>query len=197
MTLPHAISKEHEQFLLSKYHLFEKAQTIESIFLHLNFYLSFIDFSLLEHIIEHFGDPDLQQRMKQYSKDMAMFRMETPVIAIIPHLSGRPKPPRHFTSLRMKLNLDPKTCTLEDLEQHRKKFGSEFSLSKFALFLVETRVGSLVEVFLIPADIVPSLKELVQQKRLTSFHNLRILDLYVNDECLHSALRPQKLENVS
>ena len=193
MTLPYAISKEHEQFLLSRYHLFEKAQTIEYIFLHLNFYLSFIDFSLLEHIVEHLSSPGLQQKMQQYSRDMAIFRMETPVIDIIrfiPHLSDRCEPPPHFARLKIKLNFDPKTCTLEDLEQHRKKFGSEFSLSKFALFLVEIGEGSLVEVYLVPSDIVPALKDLVQKKSTTFFLNLEILELYVNEECLYRSPHP-------
>ena len=194
MTLPYAISKEHEQFLLSKYHLFEKAQTIERIFLHLNLYLSFIDFSLLEHIVEHFGSHGLQQKMKQYSRDMEMFSMETPVIDIIrfiPHLSDRCKPPPHFARLKMKLNFDPKTCTLGDLEQHRKNCGGEFLLSKFALFLVEIGEGSLVEVYLVPSDIVPALKDHVQKKSLTFFLNLEILKLSVNEECLYPCSTPK------
>ena len=192
MTLPNAISKEHEQFLLSKYHLFEKAQTIERIFLHLNLYLSFIDFSLLEHIVEHFGSPGLQQKMKQYSRDMEMFRMKTKVADIIPHLSGRPEPPPQFVRLKIKLNFDPKTCTLEDLEQHRKNFGSEFLLSKFALFLMKIVEGSLVEVYLVPSDIVPALKDLVQKKSLTFFLNLEILKLSVNEECLYPCSTPKR-----
>ena len=188
--LPNAISKQHEEFILDKYSIFMQAKSVEYIFAHLNFYLSFIDFSLLEHIIEHFGSCNLQQRMKQYSKDMEMFRTETPVADVIPYLSGRPEPPPHFARLKMKLNFDPKTCTLEDLEQHRKKFGSEFSLSKFALFLRELGEGSLVEVYLIPWDIVPSLKDLVQKKSATFFHELNVLDLYVNEECLYPPLYP-------
>ena len=190
MTLPIAISKEHEEFFVDKYSVFMQAESVEYIFTHLNFYLSFIDFSLLEHIIKHFGSPGLQQKMKQYSKDMAIFRTETSVAEIIPHLSKRPElpAPPHFAQLKMKLNFDPKTCTLEDLEQHRKILGSEFSLSKFALFLVEIGEGSLVELYLVPSDIVPTLKNLVQKKTFTLFRELKILELYVNKECLYPPL---------
>ena len=191
-TLPNAISKQHEEFILDKYSIFMQAKSVEYIFAHLNFYLSFIDFSLLEHIIEHFGSPSLQQRMMQYSKDMELFRTETPVADVIPYLSGRPEPPPHFAKLKMKLNFDPKTCTLEDLEQHRKKFGSEFSLSKFVLFLMELGEGSLVVVCLIPSDIIPSLKDLVRKKTSTVFLNLDILKLSVNEERFYpvSAAKP-------
>ena len=190
MTLPIAISKEHEEFFVDKYSVFMQAESVEYIFTHLNFYLSFIDFSLLEHIIEHFGSPVLQQKMKQYSRDMAIFRTETSVAEIIPHLSKRPElpTPPHFARLITKMNFDPKTCTLEDLEQHRKILGSEFSLSKFALFLVEIGEGSLVEVYLVPSGIVSTLKDLVQKKTFTLFRELKILELYVNKECLYPPL---------
>ena len=198
MTLPNAISKQHEEFIIGKYSVFMQAESVEYIFAHLNFYLSFIDFSLLEHIIEHFGSPVLQQKMKQYSRDMATFRSETAVADIIPHLSGSPEPPPQYVRLKMTLNFDPKTCTLEDLEQHRKKFGSEFSLPKFALFLMEIGEGSLVEVYLVPSDIVSSLKDLVQKKSLTFFLNLEILKLSVNEECLYPFSTPKhELASVS
>ena len=194
MTLPNVISKEHEEFLFKNYSIFMQADSVEYIFLHLNFYLSFIDFSLLMHIIQHFGSSSLQHKMKQYSLDMETFRTETPVIDIIPYLSGRPEPPPHFTRLKMKLNFNVKTCTLEVLEQHRRKFGSEFSLSKFVLFLVELKEGSLVEVWLIPSNIIPTLKDRVHQKSPTFFHNLEILEFYVNEECLYPL---HALEDVS
>ena len=198
MTLPHSISKQHEEFIIGKHSIFKQAESIEDIFLHLNFYLSFLDFSLLEHIIKHFGSPGLQQKMNRYSRDIELFRTETPVADIIPHLSGRPEPPPQFVRLKMKLNLDPRTCTLEDLEQHRKKFGSEFSLSKFAFFLMELGEGSLVQICLIPSDIVPTLKDRIQQKSVTFFLELDILKLSVNKECFYPSSTPQlKISSVS
>ena len=197
MTLPNAIAKENEEYIIEKYSIFEHARSIEHIFLHLNFYLSFIDFSLLEHIINHFGSPGLQQKMEQYCRDMKTFRMETMVVDVIPYLSGRPEPPPHLAKLKMKLNFDPKTCTLEDLEQHRKELGSELLLSKFALFLMGIGEGSLIVVCLIPSDIISTLKDLVQNKSPTFFLDLRILELSVNDECLYPNCSTPTLELAS
>ena len=55
MIMPSSIKNENKDFIKSNYSLFKEAKSIESIFLEINFYLSFIDFSLLEHIIEQFG----------------------------------------------------------------------------------------------------------------------------------------------
>ena len=185
MMLPKAISEEHKGYITENYSLFKEAGSVEDIFVHLNFYLSFLDFSLLEHIIKHFGSCDLQQRMKEYSRDVQIFRTETLVADIIPHLSHKPEPPPHFVKLMLKLDFDPETCSLEVLEQHRKKCGSALSLSKFAFFLVALQEGSLVAVWLIPLDIVPSLKDCIKTKSLTFFLNHKILKLSVNEKCLY------------
>ena len=143
-----ARGNEHEQFLLQKYPLFEEAKSIESIFLHLNFYLSFIDFSLLEHIIEHFGSESLKQRMTQYSEDMRQFRMTTTISDVIPHLPQKSHSPQGYSKLEVKANIDCKTSTLEKLDQYRKRFASEFLLSQFVLFLSDIKKSSLIVTWL-------------------------------------------------
>ena len=181
MTLPSTITNEHEQFLLQKYPLFEKAESIEGIFLHLNFYLSFIDFSLLEHIIEHFGSESLKQRMKQYSEDMRQFRMTTTISEVIPHLPQKSHSPQGYSKLEVKANIDCKTSTLEDLDQYRKRFASEFSLSKFALFLSNIKKSSLIVTWLVPSALVQSLGNRIS-KELSIFAAMNILKITLDED---------------
>lgn len=147
-----SIKAEHKQFLKDNYPIFREAKAIDDIFFHLGLYLSFIDSSLLEHIIEHFGSLALKQRMGQYSRDMTEFRQTTTVADIIPYLSGRPEPPPEYVKLELELDYNPRTCTLEELEQARIKLGKEFSLSKFALFLLNIQEGSVIAVCLLPSE---------------------------------------------
>ncbi len=136
MNLPYAIANENEEFVTSKYSLFKKAELIEDIFLHLNFYLSFIDFSLLEHIIEQFGSDSLKQDMSCYAEDMRQFRIKTPVSEALDHL---PKISADYSRLTVKFDFDVHTATLEDLETYRKRFASEFLLSQLALSLSDVQ----------------------------------------------------------
>ena len=160
--LPLNITNEHKKFFRENYSLFEEAKSIESIFSHLNFYLSFIDFSLLEHIVEHFGSDRLQRDMKSYSKDMRTFRMETMVNDVIPHLPLRSDSPQHYSKLSLKVNFDTATNSLEDVDQYRKRFASEFLLSEFMFFLKEVKEGSLLLVGLIPRALVSLLTHRIQ-----------------------------------
>ncbi len=177
--LSSSIKAEHENFLKGKYATFKNAESIEDIFFHLNLYLSFIDFSLLEHIIDHFGSFDLKKKMSQYSMDMVQFRKTTTVTEIFPHLSGRPEPPPEYVKLEMEFDYDPHTLTLEDLEQTRLKLGREFSLSKFALFLVKIVSGSVVLVCILPEGMV------WRARANSTFLDLKLVRLHLNNECIY------------
>ena len=179
--LSSSIKAEHEKFVKEKYDTFKKAESIEDIFVHLNFYVSFIDFSLLKHIIDHFGSSDLKTKMSQYSMDMVQFRKTTTVAEIFPHLSGRPEPPPEYVKLEMEFDYDPHTYTLEDLEQARLKLGREFSLSKFALFLVKIVSGSVVLVCILPEGMVCA----DMQEQNNSFLDLKLVRLHLNNKCLY------------
>ncbi len=135
MTLPSSITSENKDFIISKYSLFKKAVSIESIFVHLNFYLSFIDFSLLEHIIEQFGSDSLKQNMSSYAEDMRQFRMKTPVSEALDYLPKISYAPADYSRLTVKFDFDVHTATLEDLETYRKRFANDFLLSQLALSL--------------------------------------------------------------
>ena len=190
MTLPQAIQNEHEEFILAKYSLFEEAKTVESIFAHLNFYLSFIDFSLLGHIIEKFCNKGLQSRMKCYARDMVSFRSGITVSEIIPHLRCSSKVLENTSRFKVELDIDITTFTLEDLEDIRTHCASELSLSNFALQLAEIKKSSLVLTWLIPSAIVSSVKRSIQQLLAHSFFvqvNPKMLELSLDEECLYTS----------
>ena len=185
--MPCSIKAEHEQYLEKKYPIFKNADSINDIFFLLSLYISFIDYSLLEHIIKHFGSPELNDKMRQYALDMEQFRKKTTVSAIIPHLSGRPEPPPEYIKMKIGLDFDASECTLEELEQIRVKLGREFSLSKYVFFLHQLNTSSIVVVCLIPTEFAGRLKEHARQTSTeTFFKEVKLMDLTVDMECLYS-----------
>ena len=187
ITLPAELSFEHDEFLKSKFHSFKKATSIDEIFLHFNKYLSFLDFSLLEHIITHLCSSVLKQQMEQYSEDMGSFRKEAMISDVIPFLP-RPskKTPNYYTELE--IEVDIKTLrTLEDLDQYRRLCLGEFLLSRLAIHvhLKSIKEGSLCLSWLIPSDIIPALKSHLLKQNDQFFQELNILKLFVDKECLY------------
>ena len=195
--LPLNIKNEHKKFFRENCSLFEEANSIDSIFRHLNFYLSFIDFSLLEHIVKHFGSPRLQREMKIYSRDMSTFRMETVVNDVIPHLPLQSDSPQHYSKLSLKMNFNTATSSLEDVDQYRKKFASEFLLSEFMLFLTGMEKGSLLLVGLIPQALVSLLTHRIQKCDPAFFsQKLRIHEVCVSGKVIYPD-QPSSLSTVS
>ncbi len=185
MNLPCPITNENKEFIISKYYLFKKAESIEDIFLYLNFYLSFIDFSLLEHIIEQFGSVSLKQNMSNYAKDMRKFKMKTPVSEALDHLPKFSDAPADYSRLTVKLNLDVQTATLEDLDTYRKRFASEFLLSQLALSLSDLQESSLLVTWLVPAAVGAMISDQVQKKSSSFFLSNSILKLSLEGERLY------------
>ncbi len=185
MIMPSSIKNENKDFILSKYSLFEVAKSIEIIFLHLNFYLSFIDFSLLEHIIEQFGSDSLKQDMSNYAEDMRQFRIKTPVSEALDHLPRNSDPPVGYSRLTLKLNFNVQSATLEDLDTYRKHFASEFSLSQLALSLSDLQESSLLVTWLVPAAVGAMISDQVQKKSSSFFLSNSILKLSLEGECLY------------
>ncbi len=182
MNLPSPITSENKDFILTNYSLFEKAESIESIFVHLNFYLSFIDFSLLEHIIEQFGSDSLKQDMSCYAEDMRQFRMKTPVSEALDHLPRNSDPPAGYSRLKAKFACDVHTTTLEDIETFRKGLAKRCLLSPLALSLFDLQESSLLVTWLVPAALGAMISDQVQKKS-SSFNN--ILKLSLKGECLY------------
>ena len=186
--LPSSNRYEHAEFLESKFPLFEKAESFAGIFVHFSTYLSFIDFSLLEDIIKHFGSAALKQRMNRYASEMREFRLNTTVKEVLPYLPHRKrKLLPDFSAMEVKLDIDIDAhTTLEDVDQWRKSFASDLLLSEFTLCLFRMEKSSLLIVWLIPSAIVPHVKEAFQKENNLSFIlKHKILKLSINEESIY------------
>ncbi len=185
MILPSSIKNENKHFIKSNYSLFEEANSIGKIFLHLSFYLSFIDFSLLEHIIEQFGSDSLKQNMSSYAEDMRKFKMKTPVSEALNYLPKISDAPADYSRLTVKFDFDVQSATLEDLETYRKRFASEFLLSQLALSLSDLQESSLLVTWLVPAAVGAMISDQVQKKSSSFFLSNSILKLSLEGERLY------------
>ncbi len=151
--------------------------------MHLNFYLSFIDFSLLEHIIEQFGSDSLKQDMSSYAEDMRQFRMKTPVSKALDHLPRNSDPPVGYSRLKAKFDFDVHTTTLEDIDTFRKGLSKRCLLSPLALSLSDLQESSLLVTWLVPAAVGAIISDQVQKK--TNFLSNNIISLSLEGECLY------------
>lgn len=164
MVLPSSIKNENEDFVKSNFSIFKQAESIEDIFLHLDFYLSCIDFSLLEHIIEHFGNERLKEEMSRYAQDMSEFKARTTISDALkylpkPKLSDKKNAFKGLSCLEVKFDADINVATLEILDEYRKIYADEFSLSCLAFFLFKFQYSSLLVTWLVPASLETAIRD--------------------------------------
>ncbi len=189
MILPSSIQDVHEEFVLKKIGIFEKAESIESIFAHLSFYLSYIDFCLLEHIIITFGSEFLKETMSCYVKDMREFRKRTTISQALPYIYKRDiLPSPDISRITVKISLDIEVATLEDLDEYRKSFANRFLLSHLAFLLANVQDGSLLVTWLVPIVVGAYIRDEMKDETSSSFFILNnILNLSLDGEQLYPA----------
>ena len=187
MLLPATIKHEHKAFLKENLPTFLKAENLEEIFMHLNLYWNFIDYSLLDYIINRFCSTDLKQKMHEYKLELEKFRRVTTISQVIGSWPGRVEPPPSFTEFTSTLDRDASTFTLEELEELRMKICTEFSLSNFILMFRGVIRGSLTITWFVPSGVVPRLRDDVVMKAKSKspfFHRNAIMSISINGECV-------------
>ena len=164
--LPVALRIEYHKLVLENLPTLEKADSIRKIFNLLNPHVSFIDYHLIEYLVEEFGSEQLQEDMSAYVKLVQVFYDETTVQQLMDHWPGRRDIPPHFEELTAVIDEDPGTYTLRRLDNLRKEFCSEIRLFETVLILKRFgRKNSFIVCWVVPFIFVPQLKSVISSLR--------------------------------
>ena len=143
--------------------VFNQSSSIDEIFCHLNLYWDFLNYGLLEHIIDRLENDEFKQEMEKYKHELTAFRKATTLRAfsgVMCHKST--KVPCDLRKPVTKHDKSWMDHTLEEVEQFREKFSVKFSLSKFSLILIQIEKGSVLITWWLPTAIVPHLVDQLQ-----------------------------------
>lgn len=150
--LPQDLSAIYSPLLEKDYHALEKCNSHRDFFSKLRDCWNFIDFDLLERIIKVHGDASLKSEMKCYLKELRQFCESTTVYDLIK--TWKPKLPlniseelEEFIVVLRKEN--PKTCTIQMLDNLRHETCTAIRLSKTAMILYRIAGGSVKVVWLV------------------------------------------------
>ena len=134
----------HQKFIQDNLKIDEET-TFDDLWMKLAFYWNFLNFDLLEHVINKFRIEDLKQKMKSYKDELQSFRKATRLCVFVNcwPLNGEMPPETEFREFVTKIKLDWENCTLEDIETKRRVFIRKFLLPEYALQLGEIKKAVL------------------------------------------------------
>ena len=151
---------------------------------HLNPLVNFLDHGLIKYFIDQFGSNTLKSMMKSYSDDALVFMKKTTVKQLMDVWPGQQEIPPNFSKLRAKIDKDPTTFTLYQLDQLRRRFCSAVKLTEFVSVFIGLHTANykfIVE-WLIPSALVPQLVESARQLDFGFYLRDRILKMTVDEK---------------
>ena len=160
LNLPCSIKEEHEKFFHRTKSEITRATTFDELFVCLDTYWDFLNYTLLEGVLEAHGTEEMLQEIDGYIRDLEEFREKTK-LKIFWQLQRhriRSKPPPGFSQFVTKHCITGES-TLKDVENIRREISDEFHLQKCALLLVHVVEGSVVITWFVPSPAITLLKQ--------------------------------------
>ena len=179
---------EHHMDYLNE--IIENKHTVVDILVKLNYYLNFLNYGLLQHILDKFKNKELQKRMDEYKVKLSNFFKRTHLRDFIEcWQKHRCQPPveglQKFIELKTKKKWE--TCTLEDLENLKDRLATKLFLPKFFLVLEKANEGCLAVTYTIPSSIVSQVQTVITETELSVFVDMEIETITVDGVVCYDA----------
>ena len=166
---------------------------IREAFYHLSPLIDFLSCGLLNYIIGEFGSNTLKVMMKSYNVDLIRFMKETTVKQLMDVWLGQQDIPPNFSKLRAKLDQDPTSYTLYELDRLRRQFCGAVRLTEIVLVLIGLEsANSFVAEWIVPSAIIPLLIEFAKKLDSGYYLHERILMMTVDEKQIFAILPDTK-----
>ena len=186
--LPLKLKKEYDKPIQEILPELKEQNNINELFYRLNPLLSFIDYALLEHIINKFGSDQLKKATVAYGSDIQVFMQQTTIQQLIAaRLPGEPEIPPRFELLRVKIGKDATKYTLAEMNDLRRTFCAEIRLCEIVFHLVTLKPSnSFIISFIVPSVLLPDVIEPVRKLDDNFFQRDSISFFYIRNCWLYS-----------
>ena len=162
--------------------------TLPQIFqwLTINGLWSFLNFYLLECLVEEYGNDELKRCVSQFQEDMKVFKQEMKLVDFLPAWSGRCPhiPASGFEPIILRVNKDWGDCTLADVARMESFLESRFLINRFILRFANGHPGSVVIMWLVPSHIVAYLKKKVMAIGTKSLSEVGMVEILFSDSLI-------------
>ena len=168
-TLPLSNKYQDLYFLKREKDRIKKAKDIEEIFDILEPYWNYVDYALLEHVIEEFGTSELKEEMKKYIAELEQFEKKTTVQDYDSAVLGQLSVPAYFETVEVMQIKDPTKCTLYQVRQFKNEIVIRSTLNAYAVLRKRVSCSSVKIILAFPPEAHAELEN-VFDKQFTMTH---------------------------
>ena len=181
ISLPVKNKSLHKEFLEQLWPQISSA-TVDDIWFKLEMYWDFLNYTLLEHLVNKFGGNALKASMQEYKESLKEFRCKTRLCDFARHFKDQVN--RYLVGQELMKLLEVKfaknwdECTLEDLENWKESITQKLLLPSFVLILTDTDSGCVSVTWAIPAIFAASVMEDIETMEMAEFcveHSILLL----------------------
>ena len=181
--------RDKEYFMEFMTEIIHKKRSVTDIWVALNKFFNFLNYSILQHVLTKFTNRALQRRMDTYKDKMYTFFRRTRLCDFLqcwPSCTHDP-PVKELRDFVAKSRKDWDTCTLHDLENLKGRLATKLLLPKFVFLLEKASRGCLEVTFSIPPSLVEQLQTEVKNTPLREFVEMEIESITVDGVVCYEA----------
>ena len=157
--LPVSVKYQHLRFLEHKRSAIIAATSVDAILAILGEYWDFLNCGLLNEVVHRHGSVATKRLMEQYMEKLREFRLKTKLGDFFGKATLNVPP--HFTTFVTELGAGWEDCTLEDLEQFRKKLAQSMYLKEYAMHFKSVQPGSIAVTWALHSSL-PAIADILQ-----------------------------------
>ena len=159
--LPTHSRPHHRSFIEDKLMDDPPPVTLVKVWSILNLYWDFLNYGLLEHVINIFGNEDLKRQMQDYVDELSAFKRTTRLCDFLdswPCKDDRPSE-EELREVVVKMHLEWTQCTLQDVESFKTALIDKFFLPEFDVILQNAKRGCVCVTWLTSASTATLLQQ--------------------------------------
>jgi len=159
---------------------------------------SYLNYHLVEDMVDKFGDDKLKAEMKEYRTDLEKFRKQTTIRDLVvpstgKHIEKFEPLGENYTELSIKLDKDSEVTTIEDIERLRHVIARELSIPPHATLLYAIEEGSLVVRFYVRVNKFSIEDEVTERFTYCKRKAENILEIKIDGNALKMDLKEGEL----
>ena len=151
--IPTKLKEEHKLFMKDSKEIILEAKEANDVFVHFNTYWNYLNYNLLEYLVEEYGSHEIKEMMSKFVQELDHF-MEITTMADFMLYYRKKAIPSHFKSMITHHKLDSCQTMLLTVMNFRKSFCDHLSLHQFSTIIEGFEEGSVKIVWHISSHVV-------------------------------------------